>query len=239
MSISDDFLHYVLDQLEGVPGLRFKKMFGGAGLYSGELIFAVIGGDQLFFRADKQNLGAFLERGMGPFSPNLKKPEMKMPYYEVPPEILEQPPLLRVWASAAVDATVRMAALKRKKEAVKKPNSLVKKMVTPKAKPAPKAKAAAAKPAAKAAAKPAAKAAPKKAAAAKPAAKAAPKKAAAAKPAAKAAPKKAAAAKPAVKAAPKKAAAAKPAAKAAPKAAAAKAAPKAAAPKAGAKAPKK
>lgn len=53
MPVSDGFRDFVLEQLERqVPQLRFKRMFGGGGLYAGDRIFAVLDDDQLYLEAD-------------------------------------------------------------------------------------------------------------------------------------------------------------------------------------------
>ena len=61
MSVSNDFLAYVIDQLGG-RGYSSRRMFGGVGLYSGELFFALIADDTLYFKVDDSNRGDFVAR---------------------------------------------------------------------------------------------------------------------------------------------------------------------------------
>ena len=42
MSVSDEFLEFLLDQLSGWGGVTARKMFGGAGLYRDGKMFGLI-----------------------------------------------------------------------------------------------------------------------------------------------------------------------------------------------------
>ena len=70
MAVSPTFRDYVLDQLGRVaPDLRARGMFGGVGIYSGELFFALIDDDTLYLKVDAGNRADFEAIGMGPFRP--------------------------------------------------------------------------------------------------------------------------------------------------------------------------
>lgn len=81
-------------------------MFGGVGIYSNDLFFALIAEDVLFFKADDTNRDDFIDAGMGPFMPYGESGEI-MQYYEVPADILEQTDELRDWAAKAIDVAQR------------------------------------------------------------------------------------------------------------------------------------
>ena len=49
----------MLDQLAGVPQLEHKTMFGGIGLYSGEIFFAIVAADVAFFKVDDSNRATY------------------------------------------------------------------------------------------------------------------------------------------------------------------------------------
>jgi TfoX/Sxy family transcriptional regulator of competence genes len=42
MSVSDGYIAYVRDLLAPFEPLRVKRMFGGAGIYSADLFFAIL-----------------------------------------------------------------------------------------------------------------------------------------------------------------------------------------------------
>jgi DNA transformation protein len=113
MPVSASFRAFVVDQLTRVvPQIRARSMFGGVGIYSGALFFALIADDVLYFKVDDATRGDFERRGMGPFRPYGEDGEV-MGYYEVPPDLLEDPEQLRPWAEKALTVTRRKRA-KRK-----------------------------------------------------------------------------------------------------------------------------
>ena len=87
-----------------MPRIRARPMFGGVGLYSGELFFALIADDTVYFKADESTRPDFEARGMGPYRP-FGDAGGTMQYYQVPEDLLEDPEALRPWAEKAV-ATV-------------------------------------------------------------------------------------------------------------------------------------
>jgi DNA transformation protein and related proteins len=102
MAVSQSFRTLVLDQLgRTVPRIRARNMFGGVGIYAGELFFALIADDTLYFKVDDSNRPDFEARGMGPFLPFGDERD-KMQYYEVPADLLDDPEQLRPWAERAI-----------------------------------------------------------------------------------------------------------------------------------------
>lgn len=107
MSVSAEFRAYVLDQLRRVvPAVRDRAMFGGVGIYAGDLFFALIDDDTVYFKVDETNRAAFEARGCGPFQPFGPEGET-MQYYELPADVLEDTDELRAWANEAVDVARR------------------------------------------------------------------------------------------------------------------------------------
>ena len=100
MAVSDEYLTYVIDQLEGLGPVRSKRMFGGAGLYFENLFFGLIADDVLYLKVDDSNRADYEAEGMGPFKPYPDKKEV-MQYYEVPIDVLENKEVLREWAVKA------------------------------------------------------------------------------------------------------------------------------------------
>jgi DNA transformation protein and related proteins len=107
MAVTPSYRIFVLDQLGRVaPAIRSRGMFGGVGIYSSDLFFALIASDTLYFKVDESNRNDFIDAGMRPFMPYGEPGEI-MQYYEVPSEVLEQPDELRGWAAKAIDAAAR------------------------------------------------------------------------------------------------------------------------------------
>ena len=84
-----------------MPRIRARPMFGGVGLYSGEVFFALIADDTLYFKVDDSTRPEFEARGMGPFRP-FGDASGAMQYYQLPEDLLEDPEALRPWAEKAV-----------------------------------------------------------------------------------------------------------------------------------------
>ena len=84
-----------------MPRIRARPMFGGVGIYSGELFFALIADDTLYFKVDDSTRSDFETRGMGPFRP-FGDAGGTMQYYQLPEDLLEDPEALRPWAEKAV-----------------------------------------------------------------------------------------------------------------------------------------
>ena len=111
------FKEFVLDQLSALAELRAKAMFGAHGIYSGDKFFGILDEGRLFFKTDAASQAAYVERGMGPFTYEMKGKTMTMAYHEVPPEVLEQPQELVIWArkAIAIAASKSKNAVKRTK----------------------------------------------------------------------------------------------------------------------------
>jgi len=107
---SASFRDFVLDQLSEVHGLSHRAMFGGLGLYAGDLFFGLVAADVLYLKADDATRPTFQSAGSKPFRPYGGEGEMSS-YYDVPVDVLEHAPTLIVWARRAID--VARAAKKR------------------------------------------------------------------------------------------------------------------------------
>ena len=116
MTMSPNFREYLVDQLEPFGSVTAKRMFGGGGLFRDGTMFVLIADDVLYLKADEQNQANFEDRGMGPFFYEKKdrKEPVKMSYWEVPPDVLEDPGELCQWAVRAWEAARRSGTGKKK-----------------------------------------------------------------------------------------------------------------------------
>ncbi len=147
MPVSQTFYRLTEEALRPhVPGLRFRKMFGGMGIYSGSLIFALLAHDQLFFKVGDTNRADFEAIGSGPFRP-FGESGPSMSYYEIPLELLETPGRLESWVAGSLHAALtanQSKPIRRKRKPAQ----------APKKQPAQKAPTAKKLPRKKAASKP-------------------------------------------------------------------------------------
>jgi DNA transformation protein len=96
------FKDRVFDQLSGLGGITSRPMFGGWGIYWEAVIFAILFGDQLYFKVDEQSKSEYVAKGMAPFHPN-ERQTLKS-YYEVPSDVLDDIEALLSWAREAIRA---------------------------------------------------------------------------------------------------------------------------------------
>jgi len=101
LRVSPGFLEFVLDQLSHVRNLRAASMFGGVGLYSGDVFFGIVAADVLYLKVDDET--RYLASGAVPFQPFAGRPT-SMNYYSVPPAIFEDPETLARWAARSIVA---------------------------------------------------------------------------------------------------------------------------------------
>src|SRR5207248_4907488 len=57
-------LDFMEEQLDAIPELRFKPMFGGFGIYSDAVFFGLISGERLFLRTTERTVTRFEKAGM-------------------------------------------------------------------------------------------------------------------------------------------------------------------------------
>lgn len=84
--------------------VRSRPMFGGLGLYSGDLFFAVVDDDVIYFKVDDASRARYEKRCMRPFNP------MGTPmngYWQVPAGALEDTDELASWVREAIDVADR------------------------------------------------------------------------------------------------------------------------------------
>jgi DNA transformation protein and related proteins len=111
--VTPSFREFLVDQLAGLGEVTVKRMFGGLGLYSAGLFFAIVDDDTLFFRVDDATRPDFVARGMSPFRPVRSNPKkVSENYYQCPAEVLEDSDEVCVWAKRAVRAAASPTAAK-------------------------------------------------------------------------------------------------------------------------------
>jgi DNA transformation protein len=101
MRVSGSFREFVLDQLAALPRLRDRSMFGGVGLYAGDVFFGILASDVLYFKTDDSNRSDYEQAGSRPFKPYADR-AMTMPYHAEPIGIIDDAPTRVTWAKRAV-----------------------------------------------------------------------------------------------------------------------------------------
>lgn len=69
MAVTPGFADFVVEQLDGCGPIVTKRMFGGLGIYSADIFFALIDDDVLYLKVDDSTRGDFERAGSRPFRP--------------------------------------------------------------------------------------------------------------------------------------------------------------------------
>src|SRR5436309_1889586 len=60
---------FVIDQLSSIRDISARAMFGGVGIYAGDVFFGILAADVLYFKVDDSNRAEYQAAGMPPFKP--------------------------------------------------------------------------------------------------------------------------------------------------------------------------
>lgn len=111
--MSREVCDYLTDMLAPWGEVSARKMFGGFGLYRAGLMFAIVDGDNVYFKADDLCRADFEAAGSVPFTYEARGRQVTLSYWQVPAEAMDDEAVLGEWAGKAYDAAVRAAASKK------------------------------------------------------------------------------------------------------------------------------
>lgn len=93
-----DLCGQVVDFLAQTGEVTSKKMFGGYGIFENGLMFALVNSKaELFFKVGGKNRHDYEKAGSSRFG--------KMPYWEVPKEVIDNDNLLLTWAHSSIEVS--------------------------------------------------------------------------------------------------------------------------------------
>ncbi len=105
--LDDGYVEFVCDQLDSIDGIMHKSMFGGHGLYCGQVFFGIVYRDALYLKTDEESRLQYLDWEMEPFQPNAK--QQLSAYYQVPHDVAENREQLTRLAEEAIDVAYKSA----------------------------------------------------------------------------------------------------------------------------------
>lgn len=103
---------HCLELLAPLGAVRARRMFGGHGIYAGELFVGIIAFDRLYLKVDAQTAPRFDAAGCEPFVVEGQRRPVTLGYRSVPAEAMESPALMQPWARLALEAALRANAAK-------------------------------------------------------------------------------------------------------------------------------
>lgn len=114
--LDNPFHTYVEDLFAGLGRIRIRKMFGGAGVYSGEDMFALIDHDRVYVKSDDALKADLEQEGGEAFewtNPNTGK-TIQMSYVSLPVNALDDREEASTWGRKALDVAVQARRAKVK-----------------------------------------------------------------------------------------------------------------------------
>jgi len=122
MAYDPDFGEWVREHFAGLGPIEIKRMFGGAAVYSHDLIFALLDDGVVWLKADEVNAPLLRAAGARQFTYPMKDgKEMAMAYWSLPENALDDADEAVGWARKSIDAALRKAASKTLKKSKPKP----------------------------------------------------------------------------------------------------------------------
>lgn len=86
----------LVDELQPLGAVRSKRMFGGYGIFAGDVMFALVDPEgRPFLRVDDRTRPRFEQDGA--------QAHGRMPYWSIPPSVRGDDDLLLTWAREALD----------------------------------------------------------------------------------------------------------------------------------------
>jgi DNA transformation protein and related proteins len=114
MAKSSAFVQYVLECLNPLGSVTTRAMFGVHSIMLDGLIFGMVMDDMLYLKVDAQNLEAFTNAGLEPFTYDRKGESVAMSYRQAP-DLLEDWEAFEPWVTGALEAARRAKKPKVKK----------------------------------------------------------------------------------------------------------------------------
>jgi DNA transformation protein and related proteins len=117
MSVDEGLFAWVEEALAPLGTVTMRKMMGGATLYLDGTVFAILSGDEIWFKSDAEADAVWDAGGCERFSVTFKDGRVDtMNYRRGPLDVYDDPEAMQRWASLAVEAGLRAAAKKKPKK---------------------------------------------------------------------------------------------------------------------------
>ena len=125
MALSAEFAEHLRDLFGALGPVETRRMFGGAGVYLGDAMFALVIDDTLYMKADAELAQAYSQAGSAPFCYDTKGGARTIPgLMRLPDSALDDADEALEWARRSLVpaelAAVKKRAAKARKAARKK-----------------------------------------------------------------------------------------------------------------------
>ena len=93
--------------------VHIRRMFGGAGIYAGDLMFGLVSHELIYLKANADTVAAFERENCAPFQYSTKNGKRAvMPYWRLPDRLYDDPAELAQWAARALSVARKSVAVK-------------------------------------------------------------------------------------------------------------------------------
>jgi DNA transformation protein len=110
---------HLRDLFAGLPRLSIRRLFGGVGIYSDGLVFALGAFKEIWIKADAETAPLFEQAGSRPFIYQGRNRTVQLPYWSLPDEALDDPDQALKWAKLGIAASLRAPKSAPKKRKAK------------------------------------------------------------------------------------------------------------------------
>lgn len=114
-----DFNEFATELFEGMGAVKARRMFGGAGLYLNDVMFALIDNDTIYLKTDEALACALIAEGAEPWVYE-KNPMAKHSYYRLPLDAMDDPDEAAHWGKKAYAVAAALKKPKPRKRAAKR-----------------------------------------------------------------------------------------------------------------------
>ncbi len=115
MAIDQGLIDWVAEAMEPIGPVTMRHMMGGATLYCGGTVFAIVDDAALWFKADRVSDAVWDEAGCDKFTFDMGGKIGSMNYRRAPDDVYDDADELRRWGSLGLEAGLR-APVKKKRE---------------------------------------------------------------------------------------------------------------------------
>lgn len=97
------------EMFQAVGPVTIRRMFGGKGIYAGDLIVALEVDGEILLKADDVSIPEFEVSGSRQWTYAGRKTgaPLKMPYWTIPEDAFDDPDLMACWVRLALEAAMR------------------------------------------------------------------------------------------------------------------------------------
>lgn len=102
------FVSHCLELLAPLGAVRARRMFGGYGLYIGDVFVALIADERLYMKTDDTSRAAFEDAGCEPFAYSRRdRAAVTLSYWTAPEQALDSARAMEPWARLSLAAALR------------------------------------------------------------------------------------------------------------------------------------